>query len=68
MADVSLSAPPPASPRGALLRQYLVVGWGIIALVFGGLIAWSVFAPFEGAVLTAGQISVESNQQAVAAP
>ncbi|MBK8196785.1 MAG: HlyD family type I secretion periplasmic adaptor subunit [Acidobacteria bacterium] len=65
MADVSLSAPPPASPRGALLRQYLVVGWGIIALVFGGLIAWSVFAPFEGAVLTAGQISVESNQQAV---
>lgn len=64
MADLAL--PPPAAPvRGALLRQYLYAGWGIVALVFGGLIAWSVFAPFEGAVLTAGQISVESNQQAV---
>lgn len=64
MADLAL--PPPVAPvRGALLSQYLYAGWGIVALVFGGLIAWSVFAPFEGAVLTSGQISVESNQQAV---
>jgi HlyD family type I secretion membrane fusion protein len=63
MADLAL--PAPSSVRGGLLRQYVFAGWGIIALVFGGLIAWSVFAPFEGAVLTSGQISVESNQQAV---
>lgn len=65
MADLALPPPAAASARGDFLRQYLMVGWGIVALVFGGLIAWSVFAPFEGAVLTAGQISVESNQQAV---
>jgi HlyD family type I secretion membrane fusion protein len=65
MADAALPAPSHPAPRGALLQQYLFAGWGIIALVFGGLIAWSVFAPFEGAVLSAGKISVESNQQAV---
>lgn len=63
MADVSLLRY--SSVRGGLLRQYLYAGWGIVALVFGGLVVWSVFAPFEGAVLTTGQISVESNQQAV---
>ena len=62
MADLALPAAP---ERGEFLKQYLYAGWGIVALVFGGLIAWSVFAPFEGAVLTAGQISVESNQQAI---
>lgn len=65
MADLALPVPASSSARGGFLRQYLVAGWGIVALVFGGLIAWSVFAPFEGAVLTSGQISVESNQQAV---
>ncbi|MEQ9506352.1 MAG: HlyD family type I secretion periplasmic adaptor subunit [Hyphomonas sp.] len=63
MADLTLPAPAP--DRGDFLRQYLMAGWGIVALVFGGLVLWSVFAPFEGAVLTAGQVSVESNQQAV---
>lgn len=62
MADLAAS---PASKRSDFLGQYLAVGWGIVALVFGGLVAWSVFAPFEGAVLTAGQVSVESNQQAI---
>ncbi len=61
MADLA----PTPSVRGEFLQGYLRAGWGIIALVFGGLIAWSVFAPFEGAVLTSGQISVASNQQAV---
>ena len=41
------------------------LGWAVILLVFGGLMSWSIFAPFEGAVLTTGQIAVESNQQAV---
>lgn len=40
-------------------------GWGLVALLFGGLALWSVFAPFEGAVLASGAIAVESNQQAV---
>lgn len=41
------------------------MGWILIAAVFGGLILWSIFAPFQGAVLTSGTIAVESNQQAV---
>ena len=40
-------------------------GYLIIALVFGGLLAWSVFAPFEGAVVANGSVSVESEQKAV---
>ena len=40
-------------------------GWGLVLILFGGLFAWSVFAPFEGAVLASGSITVESNQQAV---
>ncbi len=43
----------------------LWLGWGVIVVVFGGLVGWSVFAPFEGAVLTSGQIAVETSQQAV---
>jgi len=50
-----------AAETGSLFR----FGWGLVTLLFGGLVAWSVFAPFEGAVLAAGSISVESNQQAV---
>ena len=45
--------------------RFVRIGWMIVALVFGGLIAWSVFAPFEGAVLTQGQVAVASNQQVV---
>lgn len=47
------------------LRNYLVLGWGVILAVFGGLVFWSIFAPFEGAVLTSGQIAVETSQQAI---
>lgn len=65
MADLSLPGSAQPAARGNFLNQYLAIGWGVVALVFGGLIAWSVFAPFEGAVLTAGQITVASNQQAV---
>lgn len=58
-----------AGPRGARkaseTRGLFRMGWGIIIFLFGGLMAWSVFAPFEGAVLASGSIAVESNQQAV---
>ena len=65
MADV-LPSPP---DRDVLARRAAVrsarTGWLIVGLVFGGLAYWSIFAPFEGAVLSRGQITVESNQQAV---
>lgn len=50
-----------ASDMSGLFR----LGWGFIGLLFGGLIVWSIVAPFEGAILASGAIAVESNQQAV---
>lgn len=55
-------------PQGGRRNDFaesLWLGWGVIVVVFGGLVGWSVFAPFEGAVLTSGQIAVETSQQAV---
>jgi len=51
---------PAADPKG-----FFKIGWGAIIILFGGLLAWSVLAPFEGAVLASGSVSVESNQQAI---
>ncbi|MCR9078913.1 MAG: HlyD family type I secretion periplasmic adaptor subunit [Hyphomonadaceae bacterium] len=41
------------------------LGWSVIGLVFGGLLAWSYLAPFEGAVLATGTITVEGHHKAV---
>lgn len=61
-----VTTPETGQPRAASETKGLFrLGWGFVALLFGGLILWSVFAPFEGAVLASGAISVESNQQAV---
>ena len=67
MADLSLQlgGAKPVSARPDLTKRYFAIGWGVVLAVFGGLVAWSVFAPFEGAVMTSGQVAVESNQQAV---
>jgi HlyD family type I secretion membrane fusion protein len=53
------------SPRPSSNARLFLIGWSVIGLVFGGLIAWSVFAPFEGAVLASGSVSVQSRHQAV---
>lgn len=50
----------PASPE-----FYMRFGFGVIALVFGGLIIWSIFAPIEGAVTAGGQVVVEGNRKSV---
>ncbi|MEL7017046.1 MAG: HlyD family type I secretion periplasmic adaptor subunit [Pseudomonadota bacterium] len=44
---------------------YMRLGYSVIALVFGGLIFWSVVAPIDGAVAAGGQIVVEGNRKAV---
>ncbi|MEM7766699.1 MAG: HlyD family type I secretion periplasmic adaptor subunit [Pseudomonadota bacterium] len=51
--------------RNISLKPLFVSGFFIIGAVFGGLVAWSVFAPFEGAVLASGTIAVEGNRKAV---
>ena len=44
---------------------FFLLGWLVIIFVFGGLTAWSVFAPFEGAVMASGQVTVESRHKAI---
>ena len=61
MADSPAAPARAASNMTAMFRT----GWGLVIALFGGLFLWSVVAPFEGAVLASGLISVESNQQAV---
>ena len=54
-----------APGRSTSSTKYFLIGWTVIILVFGGLIAWSVFAPFEGAVMAHGSVGVESRHKAV---
>ncbi|HPE48588.1 MAG TPA: HlyD family type I secretion periplasmic adaptor subunit [Hyphomonas sp.] len=61
----SFAPPPSVRPAEARLPQTVRLGWSIILLVFGGLVAWSVLAPFHGAILTAGHVTVENEQQIV---
>jgi len=61
MADAVNTGTRPASN----MKSMFVTGWVLVIALFGGLFLWSVVAPFEGAVLASGLISVESNQQAV---
>lgn len=65
MADQAQALPERARQTDAAHLSAVRIGWGVIALVFGGLFLWSLLAPFEGAVLTGGQVVVEGNQQAV---
>ena len=45
--------------------KFFFIGWIVIFMVFGGLGAWSIFAPFEGAVLASGSVAVENQNKAV---
>lgn len=55
----------PAQGRTVSAGKYFLVGWLVIALVFGGLIGWSVLAPFEGAVMAHGSVGVDSRHKAI---
>lgn len=45
--------------------QYIIAGLLVIALFFGGLWAWSVFFPFQGAVIASGAVSVSGEKKVV---
>lgn len=63
MFDATMPASPARTTAGT--NKHLRIGWALILILFGGLLGWSVFAPFEGAILASGVLAVESNQQAV---
>ncbi|MEO0467333.1 MAG: HlyD family type I secretion periplasmic adaptor subunit [Pseudomonadota bacterium] len=62
MVDLAAAEPEGRQNSG---KRIFVIGWSAIVIVFGGILLWSVFAPFEGAVLASGSVSVETRHKAV---
>ena len=45
--------------------RYIIAGILVIVLFFGGLTAWSVFFPFQGAVIASGMVKVSGEKKLV---
>ncbi|OGR28087.1 MAG: secretion protein HlyD [Desulfobacterales bacterium RIFOXYA12_FULL_46_15] len=45
--------------------RYIIAGLFVIVLFFGGLTAWSVFFPFQGAVIASGVVKVSGEKKVV---
>lgn len=45
--------------------RYILAGLAVIALFFGGLAVWSVFFPFQGAVIATGLVTVSGEKKTV---
>lgn len=45
--------------------RYIIAGLLVIVLFFGGLTAWSVFFPFNGAVIASGMVRVSGEKKMV---
>ncbi len=46
-------------------RRYVVIGWVILLLFFGGLGAWAAIAPLNGAVVSQAVVKVDGNRKTV---
>lgn len=45
--------------------RFVRLGWIAAAIVFGGLVLWSIVAPINSAVIAPGQLSVETNRKTI---
>jgi HlyD family type I secretion membrane fusion protein len=45
--------------------KYIIAGLVVIALFFGGLAAWSVYFPYQGAVIAPGTVKVSGERKVV---
>ena len=45
--------------------KYIVAGLLVIVLFFGGLTVWSVYFPFQGAVIASGVVKVSGERKVV---
>ena len=46
-------------------RRALLLGFGGVVVLVGGLLSWSVFASISGAVIAAGRVEVENRNQVI---
>lgn len=60
-----MTSPEQIGPQAASSRFYILLGYAVIAIVFGGLFLWSTLAPIDGAVVASGQIVVQSKNKSV---
>ena len=54
-----------AERKTGQFRRLFVAGASAVVFLSGGLATWAIAAPFEGAVITSGQVTVESNHKAI---
>ncbi len=52
-------------PRWSSARGALILGFGALAVLAGGLVGWSVFASIRGAVVVTGWMGTEGRNQVV---
>jgi HlyD family secretion protein len=52
-------------PRWSSARGALILGFGALAVLAGGLVGWSVFASIRGAVVVTGWVGTEGRNQVV---
>ncbi len=45
--------------------KYIIAGFFVIILFFGGLAAWSVYFPFQGAIIASGVVTVSGERKVV---
>jgi HlyD family type I secretion membrane fusion protein len=51
--------------RPASADYFIRLGFGAVAVLFGGVLFWSVVAPISAAVIAPGLVSVESNRKSI---
>ena len=55
----------PMPPRWSSARGALILGFGALVVLAGGLVGWSVFASIRGAVVVTGWVRTEGRNQVV---
>jgi HlyD family type I secretion membrane fusion protein len=60
--SVGRGGPPAVSDS---MRSFVIAGWAIIAIFFGGFGGWAMTAPLNGAVVANGFVKVETNRKSV---
>jgi HlyD family type I secretion membrane fusion protein len=63
--DVRPAKPAAGGPPSDSIKRVALAGWVIIALFFGGIGAWAMTAPLNGAVVGNAVVKVEGNRKSV---
>ena len=65
MPEIVMHQSTPGPDSGPGVRPAIFTGLAVVALTFGGLVAWSAYAPLESAAVAPGSVSVEFNRKTI---